>query len=57
MDSNSQDQDQIDDLEQKTVEGEDAEKVKGGATDPRQPILVRVPTAQTIDPCWFCPCV
>jgi len=57
MESNSQDQDRIDDLEQKPVEGEEAEKVKGGATDPSRPTLIRVPTARTIDPCWIVPCI
>jgi hypothetical protein len=55
-------EDRIDDLEQKPVDGNEAEKVKGGANATGQPAsdqptLIRVPTARKIDPCFYVPCV
>jgi hypothetical protein len=57
MEPNSQDQDRIDDLEQKPVDGDEAEHVKGGATATAQPTLIRVPTARRADPCIAEPCI
>jgi hypothetical protein len=55
---NSPNDDDIDDLEQKPVDGAEAENVKGGvgATDPT---LIRVPgpSPRKIAPCWVEPCV
>ena len=58
MESNSHHEDRIDDLEQKPVDGEEAEKVKGGAgtTDPTL-IRVPAPSLRKIDPCWIVPCI
>jgi hypothetical protein len=55
---NSPDDDPIDDLEQKPVDGIDAENVKGG-TDARDPTLIRVPgpSPRKMDPCWIQPCI
>jgi hypothetical protein len=55
--TNSPNDDRIDDLEQKPVDGDEAEKVKGGAIDAVQPTLIRVPTARKIEPCFIAPCI
>jgi hypothetical protein len=57
MEPSSQNQDRIDDLEQKAVEDKEAEQVKGGATAPGEPTLIRVPSPRKIDPCWIVPCI
>jgi hypothetical protein len=49
--------DRIDDLEQKPVDGDEAEKVKGGANASAQPTLIRVPTARKAEPCFIVPCI
>ena len=55
---NSPDDDRIDDLEQKPVDGADAEKVKGG-TDTKEPTLIRVSgrSPRKIEPCFIVPCI
>jgi hypothetical protein len=55
---NSPNDDRIDDLEQKPVDRDEAENVKGGA-DAKDPTLIRVPgpSPRKIDPCWIIPCI
>jgi hypothetical protein len=54
---NTPNDDRVDDLEQKPVDADEAEKVKGGANVAGQPALIRVPTARKLDPCFIVPCV
>ena len=49
--------DRIDDLEQKPINGEEAETVKGGANVTEQPPLIRVPSPRKLDPCLIIPCI
>jgi hypothetical protein len=54
---NASNDERIDDLEQKPVDGDEAEKVKGG-TGEKDPTLIRVPgpSPRKADPCWVQPC-
>jgi hypothetical protein len=55
---NSPNDDRVDDLEQKPVDGAEAENVKGGA-GATAPTLIRVPapSPRKIEPCWIQPCI